>query len=458
MTALPRNAVELAAVLAAKGQPKAPQVGLEIELGLLDATGRPVAYEQVRALLEQIQSDAPGVWTGVFEGEHLVALTGSGGDSVTLEPGGQVELSDGPAENVSVAAAGAVLKLNAMVRAAAAHDMQLVGGGLQPASLEDVNWMPKSRYAIMRDWFASLGPAGRLAHTMMKRTLSVQVSLDYSSPENAEELLRLAFRAAPLATAIFAASPWHYGADEGAFQSFRGEAWRFTDPSRQGLIPTLTEPQSAQAALEAYSAHVLASPMMFRVRGDDYLAMKGASFADVLAAGVWGDGDAVSETDLWNHNGSVFTDARLKPGLIELRSTDGVVPGDNHERAVAEVPAFWVGLAYDDTARAAALERLGALPQAELIAAHDAVPREGLAAPWGKEAVLDVARDLVGYAQAGVERLRAAGREGPLASEALSAIAARLEREMSPADYLEDLEASGGREALLAAIRIPSGE
>lgn len=455
---VPRNAAEVGAALAAKGRsPETPaRVGLEVELGLLDGEGKPVVYPQVRSLLERIASDTTGTWSEVFEGEHLVALTGPGGDSVTLEPGGQVELSDGPAENVSVAAEIAATKLRAMARAAEALGLQLVSGGLQPASLEDVNWMPKGRYAIMRAWFASLGHAGHLAHTMMKRTLSVQVSLDYSDAAEAEEMLRLAFRAAPAATAIFAASPWHFGAGEGEFQSFRGEAWRFTDPSRQGTIPTLLDAQAPEAALEAYATHILASPMMFRVKGDDYLAMEGASFADVLAAGEWGPGDPVSETDLWSHNGSVFTDARLKPGLIELRSTDGILPGDNLELSLAQIPAFWVGLSYDPEVRREALERLCALPHDAFRAAQAAVPRQGLAAAWGEERVGDVARDLVSLAQKGVSRLCAAGREGELAAQSLAQLMERVADSKSPSDELRRLEAAGGRAALLDALRIPT--
>lgn len=455
---LPQSAAEVGAVLAAKGLPagRARQIGLEIELGLLDAAGRPVEYPQVRSLLERISSDAPGVWEDVFEGENLVALKGPAGDSVTLEPGGQVELSDGPMPNVTEAAQGAARKLNAMARAAEALELQLVGGGLQPASLEDVNWMPKGRYAIMRAWFASLGHAGHLAHTMMKRTLSVQVSLDYRDGAEAEELLRLAFRAAPTATAIFAASPWHFGASEGEFKSFRGEAWRFTDPSRQGTIPTLLDAQPPEAALEAYAAHVLASPMMFRVRGANYLPMEGRSFAEVLAAGEWGPGDPVSETDLWNHNGSVFTDARLKPGLIELRSTDGVVPGGDLALALAEVPAFWVGLSYDPELRAQALERLCAVSHADFRAAQAAVPRQGLAAPWGSGSVADLARDLLELAQTGITRLREAGQEGELASRALTQVQERVACGESPSDELVRQEARG-RSALLDALRIPRG-
>jgi glutamate--cysteine ligase len=455
---LPKSAADVGAALAAKGLPpeRARQIGLEIELGILDGEGQPVVYPQVRALLERIASDAPGVWSEVFEGEHLVALKGPMGDSVTLEPGGQVELSDGPMPNVSEGARGAAVKLNAMAKAAGALGLQLVGGGLQPASLEDVHWMPKGRYAIMRAWFASLGQAGHLAHTMMKRTLSVQVSLDYRDAAEAEELLRLAFRAAPAVTAMFAASPWHFGAGEGEFQSFRAEAWRFTDPSRQGTIPTLLDAQSPEAALEAYARHILASPMMFRVRGDDYLAMEGRSFAEVLAAGEWAPGDPVSETDLWNHNGSVFTEARLKPGLIELRSTDGVVPGDDLALSLAEIPALWVGLSYDPEVRARALERLCALPREDFRAAHAAVPRQGFQAPWGSETVADVARDLVDLALEGVARLRESGQEGELASQALEVVKERVARGESPSDDLVRREGQGGRSALLEALRIPS--
>lgn len=451
---LPRDAAAMGERLAQRGRASATKAGLEVELGLLDEAGNPVPYERVRDLLERIQADDPGFWRPVDESGNLIALFGPRGESVTLEPGGQVELSSAPGESVSAAAEETAAGLRKLAAAAAAVGCQLVGGGLLPAPLEAVHWMPKGRYKLMRAWFKSLGQAGHLGHTMMQRTLSLQVSLDYTDARDAAELLRLTFLAAAPATAIWAASPWHYGAGEGEFQSFRAEAWRFTDPSRQGLIEPLLSPLAPEAALEAYAAHVLRAPMMFRVRGKEHLDMEGAIFGEALARGTWSDGEPVSETDLWNHNGSVFTDARLKPGLIEIRSTDGALPRGDLPLALAEVPAFWVGLAYDAQARGEALERLGGLSPAEVVASHDAVPREGLSAPWGEEYVLDVARDLVDYAAGGIERLRAAGREGPLASEALSVVRARLEREMSPADELLEVEAAGGRAALIEALRI----
>ena len=453
-SALPRDAAAMGQRLIKAGRASASKIGLEVELGLLDRAGAPVPYERVRDLLEQIQVGEPGFWRPVDEAGNLIALFGPQGESITLEPGGQVELSSAPGTSVSSSAADAALALEKLAAAASAVDCQLVGGGLQPAPLEAVHWMPKGRYRLMRAWFASLGRAGHLGHTMMQRTLSLQVSLDYTDARDAAELLRLTFLAAAPATAIWAASPWHYGAGEGEFQSFRAEAWRFTDPSRQGLIEPLLAPLAPEAALEAYSAHVLAAPMMFRVRGKEHLDLRGASFAQNLARGTWEDGEALTEADLWAHNGSVFTEARLKPGLIEIRSTDGLIPRGNLPQALAEVPAFWVGLAYDPQARAEALERLGRLSPAEVIASHDAVPREGLSANWGEEYVLDLARDLVAIAAGGIERLRAEGREEALASEALSAVAARLEREMSPADELLEIEATGGRAALLDALRI----
>ncbi|MGE0709974.1 MAG: glutamate-cysteine ligase family protein [Planctomycetota bacterium] len=464
--ALPRDARGLSSFLAARGRPGPGKLGIELELGVLRAADlSPVPYEGeagIGALLAGLRKHFPGE---VHEGGDLIALRGERGETITLEPGGQCELSTAVASDLASGLRETRQRVGAMAAVAADLGLLLVGGGLQAAAQERIPWMPKGRYRVMRAYFAALGHAGHLAHHMMQRTLSLQVSLDYSSGQDAAELLRLSFRAAALATATFAASPfsWAREDDQGEFASFRAEAWRFTDPNRQGLVEGVLE----RDPLDAYAEHALAAPMMFRIRRggahDEYVAMHGASFAAALAAGAWEDGASLGEKDLWDHLGSIFTDARLKPGLIELRSTDGPVFGGEHGAhedpvlaALGEVPAFWVGLAYDPDARRAALALLDAASPDEVREAHTRVPAEGLRAPWRGATVGEAAWELVGIARAGLERRVAAGLEEAWTPTLLDPVLARLERGLAPSDALRQAAAAGGRAGAVALLRVPT--
>jgi glutamate--cysteine ligase len=460
---LPRDAQELAVALARKGRGGKTKAGIELELGVLRASDlSPVPYggpDGIGALLERLEQDFP---QPVLEAGQRIALRSPEGGSITIEPGGQCELSGAPGDTVGEALRRSVEEVRAMGRAADELGLILVAGGLQVAAQASIPWMPKARYRVMREWFASLEQAGHLAHHMMQRTLSLQVSLDYQDEADVNELLELAFCAAPAATAIWAASPysWEPGESE-AFQSYRAECWRYTDPGRQGLIKS----QLGGGSLLGYAEHVLAAPMMFRIlRGGpelEHVAMRGASFAELLARGEWGDGVPVSRADFDDHLGSLFTDARVKAGLIELRSTDGPVPGlaggeDPLLTAMGEIPAFWVGLAYDLESRAAALTLLRSAAPHEIVAAHAAVPRQGLAAPWGSRRVGDVARELAALAQSGLERLAAAGREEPWVAGLLDGVLARLDTGRTPADSLREAYEAGGKPALVELLRLPT--
>lgn len=429
---LPRNAEELAALLARRGNGAGQRrIGLELEMGVLrreDLT--PARYEGphgIGPLLERVHA-AGSFPERVEEAGNLIALKRSDGASLTLEPGGQLEISTAPHTDVSAIAADLEDQLRHIVPLAAEEGLRLLGGGLIPAAQEAMPWMPKARYRIMREYFRSLGEPGRRAHTMMQRSLSVQVTLDYADAAEACGMLRLAFLAAPITTAVFAASPFDDGREAG-FRSLRAEAWRFTDPKRAGEIPACMTPQ---ATLVDFAEYALDSPMMFRIAGGEHLAQHGASFREVLAAGAWPDGAAVTHADLWNHLGSIFTDARLKKGVIELRSTDGQAPAD-----LFAIPALWVGLMYDEQARQAALDLLGGLaldaPRAALL---ESVPRDGLQARWGARTVQDLAQQLLDLAQAGLQRRVDAELEQPTVLDRLTPFRELVAQGRSPADGL----------------------
>jgi len=282
---------------------------------------------------------------------------------------------------------------------------------------------------------------------MMQRTLSTQVTLDWRDRADANELLRLGFLAAPAATAIFANSPLLFegkSARPSGLLSQRAEIWRFTDPARSGELPGVVD---ASDPLLAYVDAVLDVPMMFRIKDHEYQPQHGASFRRVLEARRWDDGTQVSTDDLWTHLNGVFPDARLKRGLMELRSTDHQSPQD-----LMAVPAFWVGLLYDRDARAAALEAVSGATRAERDAARAVVPRVGLAAPWGTRRLRDVALELVRIARTGLERRVRANLEAPLAPTLLDRTLARVEAGRSPAHEVLDAWTDAWNEDLRAFV------
>lgn len=418
-------------------------VGDELEMGVLRARDlSPVPYEGpdgIGALLERLlrRGGEP-----VHDGGHLIGLSAPEGHRLSIEPGGQLELSTSPNADQAGLARELAERTRWIASEADALGLLLVGGGLVPAPQEAMPWMPKGRYRIMRAYFAGLGEGGKLAHHMMQRTLSTQVTLDWRDRRDANELLRLGFLAAPAATAIFANSPLRFTTGPGGatarpsgLLSKRAEIWRFTDPARSGELPGVLD---AADPLLAYVDAVLDVPMMFRVKDHEYHPQHGASFRRVLEAGRWEDGTPVTTDDLWTHLNGVFPDARLKRGLIELRSTDHQSPQD-----IMAVPAFWVGLLYDRDARAAALEAVGGTTRAERDAARAVVPRVGLAAPWGRRRLRDVALELVRIARAGLARrtvagLEGAGLEGTPAPTLLDRTLARVEAGRSPAHEVLD--------------------
>ena len=444
----PRTAAQLAKLLGELVRTGPPRVGVELELGLLRADGLgPIEYPGaggVGALLERLAREGPWA-TPVFEDGRTIALKGEEGESVTLEPGGQLELASPPRSSLVELRDLLADRLARLAQVADELGIVVVAGSMVPVDPEAAPWMPKARYRIMRAHFEGLGAAGRLHRTMMQRTTSVQVTVDYADADDASELLRLAFLCAPVATAIFANSPL---TSEGVL-SARAEAWLAVDPARCGEVPAAVAPG---ATLLDYVDYALDVPMMFRVRGHEHLPMQGASFREVFEAGRWADGDPLTLDDVVTHLGSLFPDARLKPRLIELRSTDGQPPSE-----AMTVAAFWTGLLYDAPARRELFELLGGLEPAARDEVRRAVPRLGLRARWGDTTLLDLGRAVVALARAGLERRVERGEEPPEVVELLAPVERRLAAGRTPADELLELwngEWRRSREALIEALRV----
>lgn len=430
---VPRTPEEVATLLAAAGRGRASAllVGDEIELGVVRASdARPATYEGpdgIGALLEDLRR--AGGYEPARENGALIGLTHQDGHRLSLEPGGQLELSTAPQRGVVALEAAARAGLARLSAAAQERGLWLLAGGMVPAAQAAMPWMPKGRYRLMRAYFQALGESGRLAHHMMQRTLSNQVTIDYRDADDARDLLRVGLALSPVAAAIFANTPLD-GPEEAGLLSLRAEIWRFTDPSRQGEPPGVVE---AEDPLLRYVEVALDAPMMFRVQQGEYVAAHGASFRRALTEGAFPDGTPVRLDDVWVHLNSVFPDVRLKRGLVELRAVDGQPPAEQ-----ATAAAFWSGLLYDPDARGAARELLAPVDAAARAEARREVPRRALHARYGRRSMLEVALELVTLAREGLARRAAAGLEDPRAPELLEPVARRVRAGRTPADDLLD--------------------
>jgi glutamate--cysteine ligase len=393
--------------------PAAFRIGTEHEkFGFLHPTRRPPPYEPqgIRAILEAIEGPE---WSPILDGANPIGLKGRGshaGASVSLEPAGQLELSGAPLETLHQTASEMAAHF-AELRAAASP----VGAGFAPLGFHptmpraDMPWMPKSRYAIMRRYMPLKGTLGL---DMMQRTCTVQVNLDYSSEADMRRKLQVSLALQPLATALFANSPFTEGQPNG-FQSYRAHIWTDTDNERSGMPPVMFE---ENFGFERYVEWLLDVPMYFCTRGGEYIDVAGQSFRDFMRGRLPAlPGEIATVGDFADHMTTVFTDVRLKR-FLEMRGADAGSPA----MMVAQ-SALWVGLLYDEAALAAASALVRRHPWAEYAAVRALVPRQGLATPWQGGTLRDLARDVVAIAADG---LRARGHDEARLLEPLEAIAA----------------------------------
>ena len=395
---------QLAEWFAAGSKPRGTwRVGTEHEkFGFRRGDLLPPDYEHqgIRALLEGMLQFG---WEAIPDNGNPIGLKGLGGASVSLEPGGQLELSGAP-----------VADLHATQQELAEHFRQVhqvagpLGLGFAPlgfhplARREEMPWMPKGRYAIMRRYMPTVG---RLGLDMMLRTCTVQANLDYGTEADMVEKLRVSLALQPLATALFANSPFTEGRPNG-FLSMRGQVWTDTDPARTG-IPAVVFEQGF--GFERFCEWLLDVPMYFVMREGKWLDAAGASFRDFMAGRLPVlPGERATMGDFADHATTAFTDVRLKR-FLEMRGADAGSPA-----MIVAKPALWVGLLYDDAAQkaAAALTRDWTLE--EMRALRLAAPRLALATPFRGHTLREVAREVLAIARDGL-RARGLGEEVYLA-------------------------------------------
>lgn len=344
----------------------------------------------IRTLLEGIA--ARHGWQIAREGELPVALLREGA-SITLEPAGQLELSGAPLEDIHQTCCEVNQHLEEVRGVADPLGLGFLGMGFQPKWRRgEMPWMPKGRYAIMRRYMPL---RGKLGLDMMTRTCTVQVNLDYASEADMVKKFRVGLALQPIATALFADSPFTEGKPNG-FLSYRSHVWTDTDPDRTGMLDFVFEDGFGY---ERYVDYILDVPMYFSYRDGRYVDLAGRSFRSFMA-GRLDELPGVRPTlrDFADHLTTAFPEVRLKK-YLEMRGADG-----GPWNRLCALPAFWVGLLYDDAALDAAWDLVKDFSMAERHALRDGVPRRALQLPFRGVTVRELALQALKIAQAGLVR------------------------------------------------------
>ncbi|WP_062013331.1 glutamate--cysteine ligase [Aureimonas sp. AU4] len=364
----------------------------------------PVPYEGeagIRALLEGMQAETG--WEPILDEGRIIGLAGGAGEgAISLEPGGQFELSGAPLETIHETCAESNRHLAQARRVAEPLGMHFLGLGSSPLwRLDETPRMPKSRYAIMERYMPRVGTRGL---DMMFRTTTIQVNLDFSSERDMARKMAVSLRLQPVASALFANSPFTDGAPNGE-QSWRCGVWRDVDNQRSGLLPAAFEPGFGY---RDYVDWALDVPMYFVTREGRYHDCTDITFRQFLDGAGQGRFPHPEPThgDWTNHLSTLFPDVRLKR-FLEMRGADG-----GPWRDICALPAFWVGLLYDEDALAEAEAMTRDWGFEEVAALRAAVPEKGLDAPFRAGTALDLARRALAISRGGLERRKRLNAEG----------------------------------------------
>ena len=420
---------QLAEYLASGCKPRTDwRIGTEHEkFGYCHDSLQPLPYDgprSIKAMLEGLRDRF--AWEPVLEAGNIIGLVKDGAN-VSLEPGGQLELSGAPLDNIHQTCD----EVNEHLRQvkAVADDLRIGFIGLGAAPIwrhEDMPMMPKGRYRLMTDYMGRVGTHGT---QMMYRTCTVQVNLDFASEADMVQKLRVALALQPVATALFANSPFFEGAPNG-HKSWRSRIWRDLDADRTGMLPFVFDDGFG---FDAWVDYALDVPMYFVYRDGVYIDALGMSFRDFLDGRLPAlPGEVPTLSDWADHLTTIFPEARVKK-YIEMRGADG-----GPWRRLCALPALWVGLMYDQGALDAAWDLAKGWDAETREALRVAASRDGLAAQVGGINMHDLAREVVALAEAGLKARARQGAGGMLPDEThfLNALKDSIETGQTPADEL----------------------
>jgi glutamate--cysteine ligase len=420
------------------------KVGLEHEkVPLVAGTIDPVPYEGPRGIGATLRAFGKYGYRAFEEEGHAIAAE-KRGLTVSIEPGGQLELSGRPFQDVHVVADELdrhIEKCRAIVEELG---LELLATGYRPwGTPATVPWMPKTRYLVMRPFLRARG--GR-AEDMMSMTASAQVSYDFGSERDMAEKLRTALAVQPAVVALYANAPVVEGRECG-WKSFRTAVWEDVDPARSGLLPFAFEAGFLDDAYRRYVGWALDAPMIFLRREGRYRETGGKTFRAFMVEGL--DGERPTLADWEDHLTTLFPDVRVK-GVVEVRGADSCDVA--HTKALV---ALWKGLLYDREARAQSFALLEKLTLDERVALGRAAGKVGLEArlPDGRT-LRDVARSVLELAAQGLCRQKCCGQKGQDERVFLEPLRARAESGRSPADDALEAFRRGGPRALATHLRV----
>jgi glutamate--cysteine ligase len=386
---------QLVQSLESGGKPREQwRVGTEHEkFGFRREDFGPVSYEGPRGIKRLLEAMAGLLgWQPILDRGQIIGLTDPIGlGAISLEPGGQFELSGAPVETIHQTAREVNGHLAQVRECADPLGIGFLGLGTSPKwTRAETPVMPKSRYEIMANYMPKVGGHGL---DMMFRTCTIQANLDFGDEADMVKKMRVGLALQPVATALFANSPFLEGKPNGFF-SYRAEIWRDTDPNRTGMLPFAFE---EGFGFERYVDWALDVPMYFVKRSDTYHDVAGASFRDLLDGKLAAlPGERATLSDWKNHLSTLFPEVRLK-SYLEMRGADG-----GSGRRITALAAFWVGLLYDDAALDGAWQTVKDWQSGERESLRAAVPRTALKTKFRNRTVLEIARDVVGLARAGL--------------------------------------------------------
>ena len=383
---------------------------------------RPLTWEGPQGIGVLLEGLTRFGWERVIEKDKLIALLRDGA-SVTLEPAGQLELSGAALENIHQTCNEVHVHLKEVKTVADELGVGFLGMGFQPKwKREDMPWMPKGRYGIMRRYMPTVGDLGL---DMMTRTCTVQVNLDFASEADMVRKFRTSLALQPIATALFADSPFTEGKPNG-YLSYRSHIWTDTDPDRTGMLDFVFEDGFSY---ERYVDYMLDVPMYFSYRDGIYHDLAGQSFRKFMRGELEAmPGATPTMTDWTDHMTTAFPEVRMKR-FLEMRGADG-----GPWNRLCALPAFWVGLLYDNSALDAAWDLVKDFTREERNALRDGVPKYGLKLPFRDGTLRDIAVEALKISAHGLKQRARKNWEGADESIFLSPLNEIVEANETPAE------------------------
>lgn len=404
------------------------RIGTEHEkFGFYKGSNLPVPYEGENGIEALLLGMKEGTnWVPMIEGGKIIGLQ-EGMGSITLEPGGQFELSGAPLLSIHETCKEIAHHLKCVRKVADPLNIGFLGLGFQPlTALEDVPMMPKGRYNIMKSYMAKVG---RLGRQMMFRSCTVQVNLDYSSEADMRRKFQASLALQPIATALFANSPFAEGRPNG-YQSYRAHVWTDTDPDRTG-IPKFVFDENF--SFEQYADWALDVPMYFVKRDGIYHDVSGLSFRDFTQGKLKGfEGQLPTFADWEDHLTTLFPDVRLK-SYLEMRGADS-----GPWSRLCSLPALFVGLLYDESSLQAALDLAKGWTWEDMECLRRGVPVLGLKTPIKGRNAQDIAKEMLAISRAGLNARAALNGAGDNETGFLNEMEEIAQSGISPAQRLLD--------------------